>query len=726
MKKWNLPLWLGAFLILLLLVVAVLPGMLSDRNPYAMSLIQTWVDDEGDLQIVAPPFEPGERYILGSDKIGRDIWSLVVNGTRLTLSLALAITFLRFLIAVPMGMAGAMGSHTSRNIIDQFNIVLTTIPPLLIGILILKMEFFMSLFKLQSAMVFILTLTVIGWSRMGNLMYESTGRIMSETFILSEKAIGKTKWSIAIRNVLPHLLPEIVVMFFMEIARVLTLMMQLGIFGVFVGNVRLIYESTQYGFQYINLPYEPEWSGLMGATKEYVRSAPWIVFTAAAFFVVSVLAFNLFGEGLRIELQKKNSRMISTVTGLFRNRRETSRDQRFTFAAAGLTLAVLLATVTFAQTDTQYGFENFNDIGYNYDHVIVGSEESTAVAQLIASAMAEMGIAPLDEDGYLQVFDEIDNLYFDKSTLVISDGHYTQTLRFGEDVEIPFGRTGTWEFEVIDLTEQFYDYDDIELSGKLLYVDSEIIPDEAIRKSMPYLVEKGALGVVTTQDEIARAITENRPYFYLILGNSFKDYFQSASVTMSLDMVSEHYDQPGANVAGIIDGQDEVTKDKGIIIALDYTFLTGEDHYEVINAYLGLMKTIKAHQDELENSVAFVFFADRGGAIEYYSEHQLFPTKNILVFHDMTRLDRMEISAVRFSDALSPVSRYYGFTLSKQIKDDMTRFLSDTPAELDEGNSYLYYNKGYTTLIYEAEGEQGLPLNQFLEDFARLVITNAQ
>ena len=71
------------------------------------------------------------------------------------------------------------------------------------------------------------------------------------------KAIGKTKFQLAVKNVFPHLLPEIVVLFFLEIARVLTLMMQLGIFGVFVGNVRIVDDSGWYGYKYVNLPYEP-------------------------------------------------------------------------------------------------------------------------------------------------------------------------------------------------------------------------------------------------------------------------------------------------------------------------------------------------------------------------------------------------------------------------------------------------------------------------------------
>ncbi len=725
MRKINIPLILGTILIVMLLVIALFPALFTDRNPYAMSLLQTWVDEEGDFQMLAPPFEPGDRYALGSDKVGRDIWSLVIIGTRMTLSLALAVTLLRFLIAIPMGMAGAMGSQASKGIIDQFNIVLTTIPPLLIGILILKMAFFTSLYKFQSAIVFVLTLTVIGWARMGNLMYESSSKIMEETFILSEKAIGKSKLSIAVKNVFPHLLPEIVVMFFMEIARVLTLMMQLGIFGVFVGNVRIVDDSGWFGYSYINLPYEPEWSGLMGAAKEYVRSAPWIVFTAAAFFVISVLAFNLFGEGLRIELQKKNSKVIKAISGIFHHSTETSKEMRLTYAVMGLTMVVVLGTAAYSQFNDRVELSEYHQIGYNYENVIIGSEESVALGDLIAEAMEEMGVEPLRGE-YHQYFDEIDNLYFSDSEMVVSDGKFTQIMRFGVDVEVIAGHVGNQAYEVIDLTEDFYDFSGTDIKGKMIYVDSEIISHKAILNSIEYLVENGAEGVITTHDEVDYIVSENKPYYYIVVNQNFKDYFDSEKAVLSLDMSSKTYNHDASNVLGIIEGSDEVVSKNGIIIAMDYSFINQKDNYEIINAYLRLVKTIKEHDDQLKFSVVFAFFAEREKAIEYYSTHQLFQTKNILIFHDLMGLDQMEFSDIRFSDELSPVSRYYGFTLSSQIKEEMGHYLSDEALVIDPVKSYLFDKKGYTTLLYETNGNKGMKMEEFLEEFAQLIIENAR
>ena len=93
------------------------------------------------------------------------------------------------------------------------------------------------------------------------------------------------------------MIPETIVLFFMEIARVLAMMMQLGIFSVFVGNLRII-KDTEGGVSYYDFSFEPEWASMLSTSRNAISVAPWaIIFPALAFFV-SVLGFNLFGEGL--------------------------------------------------------------------------------------------------------------------------------------------------------------------------------------------------------------------------------------------------------------------------------------------------------------------------------------------------------------------------------------------------------------------------------------------
>ena len=148
-------------------------------------------------------------------------------------------------------------------------------------------------------------------------MMERVRDILSKPFINAELAIGKGKLRIAFENVLPHLVPELVVLFFMEIAGALNMIMQLGVFGAFVGNLRYV-ASTEGGvITFLNISFEPEWSSMLATSRNYITSAPWMVLFPALAFFISILGFNLFGEGLREILQKRDSRFSVYFRRLF-------------------------------------------------------------------------------------------------------------------------------------------------------------------------------------------------------------------------------------------------------------------------------------------------------------------------------------------------------------------------------------------------------------------------
>ena len=72
----------------------------------------------------------------------------------------------------------------------------------------------------------------------------------------------------------------------MEIAQVLTLMMQLGLFSVFIGNLKVVKDSAREGYSFFNITFEPEWSSLLGTARDFIRVAPWIaIWTGIAFFL---------------------------------------------------------------------------------------------------------------------------------------------------------------------------------------------------------------------------------------------------------------------------------------------------------------------------------------------------------------------------------------------------------------------------------------------------------
>ncbi len=107
-------------------------------------------------------------------------------------------------------------------------------------------------------------LTLVGWSRVAEVVQSRSEDILGQDFIRSEISIGKSRRMIALTNVVPHLAAEMTVMAFMEIAVVLGLLMQLGAFMVFIGNLRIVEKSDRGIIISKPMSFEPEWAAMMG------------------------------------------------------------------------------------------------------------------------------------------------------------------------------------------------------------------------------------------------------------------------------------------------------------------------------------------------------------------------------------------------------------------------------------------------------------------------------
>jgi len=107
MKKFNIPLIFGSLIVLSIVFIMIFPSKLVTINPYGTQGAKSIVTEEGYSEVKSPPFAPDEISIMGTDQIGRDIYSLIIYGTRLTITLSILIVLGRFLLAVPIGiMAG--------------------------------------------------------------------------------------------------------------------------------------------------------------------------------------------------------------------------------------------------------------------------------------------------------------------------------------------------------------------------------------------------------------------------------------------------------------------------------------------------------------------------------------------------------------------------------------------------------------------------------------------
>lgn len=251
---------------------------------------------EGTLQV--PPFDPSSEYLLGTDREGRDLLSLLIVGTRSTLSFVFSVCLLRYLLAVPLGMfiSNPISSKISRSIIQTWSKIASYVPSLLIILLITKSP--IMLFSDHRTLWMIVLIAAIEIGRVSEFISTEIEKMKSEDFVSSGIIVGNRFSGLVKRYFWPHLLPQIVIIFSLDVSRTIFLIGQLGIFSIFISQVVAMDGS---GFNIMNTSIT--WPMLLSNVVFDIRQAPWIPFGASTFIAFSCFTFYLMSEGLRKQTQ---------------------------------------------------------------------------------------------------------------------------------------------------------------------------------------------------------------------------------------------------------------------------------------------------------------------------------------------------------------------------------------------------------------------------------------
>ncbi len=279
----NLPFVLGTLLVLGLAVVFFFGPQLAPDSPYTTRLVAK-VDGEFSV----PPFKPGADFPWGTDFLGRDLQSLVLAGAQQTLMLAGLTVVGRMLLGIVLGaLAGWLrGSWLDRGLLGLAEII-AAFPGLL-----LAMTFILALGIRQGMRPFVVALTLVGWGEVMQFVRSQVLAIRPRPWIESAVAVGLTTPRIVVGHVLPNLLPTLISLAALEMGAVLMLLGELGFIGIFIGG-GIVTEG--YG-HYSDVP---EWGALLANIRLYIRSYPWMALYPSLAFFLAILAFNLFGEGMR-------------------------------------------------------------------------------------------------------------------------------------------------------------------------------------------------------------------------------------------------------------------------------------------------------------------------------------------------------------------------------------------------------------------------------------------
>lgn len=709
--------WLGTAVIVLILGMILFPGLFTSSNPYATEGMRSYVDDSGTFHLEKAPFHPQWGIPMGTDELGRQVWALIVYGTRLTMTLAFLIVLFRFMLALPFGFFAGFGSLSAHGAIDKLSRFFGTIPTLLLCIIILKMDFFTGLTKNFSILAFVILLGFVGFGKLGLMVEERVTAILREPFVTGDVAIGKNRFQIAGTTVLRHFLPELIVLFFLEFARVLTLLMQLGLFAVFVGNVRFIEDSSNGIIKYMDISYEPEWASMLGAARNNLRSAPWLVLFPALAFFISVLGLNAFGEGLR-DLQ----------SGAIK-RPKIGRKMR---AGLALFLVAVLAVqgVGYLKKTTGFSLESFSyaPAGLEDGPVMIGTQNGQTASEAIAAALSERGFSPLSGQ-MIQTYEAPAGAYTIEGRLVLAkSADRSDSVDVSDDVW--WIAHGDYETEGVlldmreaDLYQLTEDRLEASVSGgekPILLLDAAFYSDAAVVTISERLSEFESVGgMVWLTDADAMAdkretqLTLDVPALYVdrVVFESAPDaHYAFVNQTSGITGTT------GRNVYAMMPGTDPYAGEEAIIYGFGYNAASVQDAEEKINFAFSVIDEVTKSPSNRKRTVIVLFLdgtlSDATHGILDYASKSLYPQKDVLLYLDLTRIEtaQNELGTVLLDQRQSPISRYYAYTFSLQLEGrlDQANIVHRGIGEQTDIDQLLYLEKGFPTLsVGLSEGGTG-------------------
>ena len=270
----------GALIGLCVLVVIVTAAALADVvAPY--SPIEQFRD-----AVRAPPVwaQGGSwRFVLGTDGEGRDMLTRLIYGARVSLFIGLCVMSVSFVVGVALGLISAMSGSLVDILITRVMDFIISVPDLVLAILIVAVLG-------PSLTNAIVAVTIIYLPRYVRLVRASALGELNKDYVTAARVAGVGKLRLMLSTILPNCLAPLIVQAALGVSDAILEAAGLGFLGL--------------GAQ----PPTPEWGSMLADSREFIRSDPWIVTFPGLAILITVVAINLTGDGLRDALDPKMRR----------------------------------------------------------------------------------------------------------------------------------------------------------------------------------------------------------------------------------------------------------------------------------------------------------------------------------------------------------------------------------------------------------------------------------
>jgi peptide/nickel transport system permease protein len=252
--------------LLVILLLAVAAPLVTAYDPLS-----------GGDNALQPPLTPG--HWLGTDDLGRDIWTRVVFGTRVSLAVGIVSAAFAVLIGVVVGaIAGYFGGWADA-LLMRIAEFFQTLPRFVVALIVIAL-FGASLVKM------ILVIALLSWPQLARVVRATVSTLRQSQFVDAARVAGMGHGAIILREILPNVAAPIIVLGSLDVASAILIEASLSFFGL--GDPNLV-----------------SWGGMLNDAQQYLRSAWWMSAFAGLGIALTVWAFNLLGDALNDALNPR-------------------------------------------------------------------------------------------------------------------------------------------------------------------------------------------------------------------------------------------------------------------------------------------------------------------------------------------------------------------------------------------------------------------------------------
>ncbi len=266
---------IGFTIVVLLVLIAIFAPHFVRFDAEANSLSEKFIPPEG--------FSKGlDGHVLGTDQLGRDILTRLLVGAGSSFMIAACVVILSSILGTVLGLVAGYFGGIIDTILMRLTEVFLSVPQVVLAIAVVAL--------IGASMPnLILVLVLTSWTTYAKLTRNNVLVVKSMEFVSAAKVLGTSKTRILLSEILPNVTTPLLIQISQQ-------------FGM-----TIMFEAT---LSFLNLgvqPPAPSWGNMIAGSRQYLQTAPWTVFAPGIALMITVLAFNFLGDGLRDVLDPKRT-----------------------------------------------------------------------------------------------------------------------------------------------------------------------------------------------------------------------------------------------------------------------------------------------------------------------------------------------------------------------------------------------------------------------------------